>query len=48
MRALRGELTIPDFSKFTETLVKIHEKVLPEEGGENAQYIPQLAEVNPN
>ena len=48
LKALRGDVTIPDFTSFRETLLKIFKQVEHIEDGENAQYIPQLAEVDPN
>jgi len=44
-RALRGELTIPDFDLFTSTLKKIFDVVANIRTGDVASYIPQLARV---
>jgi glutaminase len=46
-RALKGDLIIPDFIKFTQILTDIYEEVKPNDGGAVADYIPQLARVNP-
>lgn len=47
-RALLGKLILPDFCEFTESIIRIHKIVEPNDDGENASYIPQLAEVDPN
>ncbi len=46
-RALRGELVIPDFKSFDLELAEIFEDCREEAGGQVADYIPQLARVNP-
>ena len=46
-RALNGRLIIPDFVKFTKIIQSIYEETLPNRDGANADYIPQLAKVNP-
>lgn len=46
-RALRGEMVIPDFERFAGKLSTIFEFVRDYRGGEVAQYIPQLARVDP-
>ncbi|MEM6850792.1 MAG: glutaminase A [Pseudomonadota bacterium] len=46
-RALRGELVVPDFRAFREKLVTIYEITKGYRSGEVAQYIPQLARVDP-
>ena len=47
-RALNGRLIIPDFEKFTSLLSQMYEETLPDTSGANADYIPQLAKVNPD
>ncbi|CAI2365068.1 unnamed protein product [Moneuplotes crassus] len=47
-KALLGKLIVPDFSEFTESIEKIYEIVKEVKDGENASYIPQLAEVDSN
>lgn len=47
-QALRGNLAIPDFAKFTEEIAKIFYSVKEIQGGEVATYIPQLARVDPD
>ena len=47
-RALNGRLIIPDFVKFTSLLGQMFEETLPDTSGANADYIPQLAKVNPD
>ena len=44
-RALRGELAVPDFKKFSNNLDKIYDEVIDNKSGELANYIPPLAEV---
>ena len=46
-RALRGALAVPDFKKFSNNLDKIYDEVIDNKSGELANYIPPLAEVNP-
>lgn len=46
-RALRGELVLPQFSLFTEDLAKVLEIVCRNKKGKVADYIPQLAKVDP-
>ena len=46
-RALRGELAVPDFKKFSNNLDIIYDEVINNRSGELASYIPPLAEVNP-
>jgi len=47
-KCVNGHLRIPDFESFSEIIREVYEEVLPDESGENAQYIPQLAEVDPD
>ena len=47
-RALNGRLIIPDFVKFTSLVEQMYEETLPDTSGANADYIPQLAKVNPD
>jgi hypothetical protein len=47
-RALNGRLIIPDFVKFTHLLTKLYHETLPITTGKNADYIPQLAKVDPD
>lgn len=46
-RAIKGELAIPDFENFTKKIDEIYSEVLNNNGGAQAQYIPPLAEANP-
>ena len=43
-----GDLRIPDFSQIAEIVEKVFKAVEPNTGGDNADYIPQLAEVDPD
>eukprot|EP00009_Paramoeba_aestuarina_P011561 CAMPEP_0201524130 /NCGR_PEP_ID=MMETSP0161_2-20130828/21129_1 /ASSEMBLY_ACC=CAM_ASM_000251 /TAXON_ID=180227 /ORGANISM="Neoparamoeba aestuarina, Strain SoJaBio B1-5/56/2" /LENGTH=512 /DNA_ID=CAMNT_0047923413 /DNA_START=72 /DNA_END=1610 /DNA_ORIENTATION=- len=47
-RALTNDLVIKDFKAFRNDLDEICEETMKNEKGNNAQYIPQLAEVNPD
>ena len=47
-RAKNGKLIIPDFGQFVTELEEIYEEVKPIQAGKNAQYIPQLAKMDPN
>jgi glutaminase len=47
-RALRGRLVIPDFPAVVEELQDIFEQTRENAQGAVADYIPQLARVNPN
>jgi len=47
-RALNGRLIIPDFVQFTALLSQLYDDTLPNTSGHNADYIPQLANVNPD
>lgn len=44
-RAVRGELVIPEFQEFTESLQTIFDETKSDNGGAVASYIPQLARV---
>jgi glutaminase len=46
-KCLSGSLCMPDFSGFTSIIKEVYEEVLPDRSGENAQYIPELARVDP-
>ena len=41
-RALNGRLAVPDFVRFTDIIREIYEETLPNRGGNNADYIPQV------
>ncbi|CAJ0922730.1 unnamed protein product, partial [Mesorhabditis belari] len=47
-KALKGQLIIPDWGTFTQTIGEIFDVVRPERGGNVATYIPQLARCDPN
>ena len=47
-RAAKDELVIPDFEDFAREIEMIYSACLANEGGEVADYIPQLARVAPN
>lgn len=46
-RAVQGRLRVPDFKSFREGFEKVYNEVLPDKSGANADYIPQLATVDP-
>ena len=46
-RAVTGDLRVPDFGSLCAVIERVYEAVLPNRGGTNAQYIPQLAQVDP-
>ena len=46
-RALKGELILPRFSSFTDEIQEIFETVKKNKTGKVADYIPQLAKVDP-
>ncbi len=46
-KGLRGELVIPDFNGFCKQIIDIYNQVEGNMGGAVADYIPQLARVNP-
>jgi len=48
LRALLGQLVVPDFREFCTDLRKLFEEVKKNKGGANADYIPQLARVDPD
>ena len=45
---LSSSLTIPDWQSFVSEIKKMYLELKDAKGGKNAQYIPQLARVNPN
>jgi len=47
-RAIRGDLVIPDFATFTAELREMYRSLLDDNRGEVADYIPQLARVDPD
>jgi glutaminase len=47
-KAVLRRLRVPDFETLKRTIEEVYEEVLPDESGENASYIPQLADVDPN
>jgi glutaminase len=47
-KAITGDLRVPDFQSLKNIIKNIYETVLPNESGDNADYIPQLAEVDPD
>ena len=47
-KALRGELSIPDFSYFAKNLNNMFDEVKKVKSGELASYIPPLANVDPD
>jgi glutaminase len=47
-RAVKGELVIPDFSRFLDELSALFNAVRKNNDGEAASYIPQLARVAPD
>ncbi|MDC0036811.1 hypothetical protein OAJ27_01035, partial [bacterium] len=47
-KALKGDLIIPDFSKFAQHIAGVFEETRSNMSGHVADYIPQLARVNPN
>ena len=47
-QALSSNLIIPDFTAFSREIKAIYEDLKCITGGQNAQYIPQLARINPN
>ncbi len=46
-RAVRGRLAIPDFPRFRQEIERIHASASADESGAVANYIPQLARVDP-
>jgi glutaminase len=47
-QALQGELAIPDFADFSKNMDRIFQDVIQNESGHQADYIPPLAEVDPD
>jgi len=48
MKALKGQLAIPDFVSFREDMESIYDACEQKNGGNVATYIPQLAKADPN
>jgi len=48
MKALKGQLAIPDFVSFREDMESIYDACEHKNGGNVATYIPQLAKADPN
>ena len=46
-RAIMGDLIIPDFAALIQDVETMHHDLLEEDGGSVANYIPQLARVDP-
>lgn len=46
--AVTSALRVPDMEMLARVLQETYEKVLPENGGANADYIPELEKVDPN
>jgi glutaminase len=40
-RAATGDLRVPDFGSLRTVIERVYRDVLPNKGGENAQYIPR-------
>jgi glutaminase len=47
-RAVRGDLVVPDFARFAAELAEIYERLLDDDRGAVADYIPQLSKVDPD
>ena len=47
-KACLGELRVPDFAGISAIIDEVFKTVEPNTSGENAQYIPQLAQVDPD
>eukprot|EP00736_Rhodelphis_marinus_P003218 Rmarinus@m.15786 len=47
-RALQGQLVIPNFAEFTDSVKPVFESVRGVMGGENAKHVPQLMEIDPD
>ena len=45
--AATGDLRVPDFGSLCDVVRQVYAEVEPNKDGENAQYIPQLAQVDP-
>lgn len=46
--AVAGRLRVPDFALVSKVIKEVFEKIEPDISGANADYIPQLAEVDPD
>ncbi|MGX9884232.1 glutaminase A [Streptomyces sp. NPDC002276] len=46
-RAMQNSLIVPDFLSLTEEIDRIHQDLLPVRAGRVADYIPQLARIDP-
>jgi glutaminase len=46
IRYLEGRVVVPHWQSFCDALIEIYDAARANEGGQNAQYIPQLARVN--
>ena len=46
-KCVTGELVVPDFKTLTDIIEEVYKEVEPNKGGNNADYIPQLAAVDP-
>lgn len=47
-KAVTKSFTIPDFQQFKKEIQEIYDEVIKNKSGHNADYIPQLARVNPD
>ncbi len=47
-KALTGALVVPDWKEFTRQITELAERVEPLTDGMNAQYIPELKNVDPD
>lgn len=47
-QVMQGDLALPDFAQFSETMTSQFAEVVLNEDGQQATYIPPLAEVNPD
>ena len=47
-KCISGDLRVPDFASLVAAIKEVYTLVEPNEGGANAEYIPQLAEVDPD
>ncbi len=47
-QAIQGNMVIPDFDEFTRSVAQVVDEVAKDESGLVAEYIPQLARVNPD
>jgi glutaminase len=47
-QVMQGDLALPDFAEFSETMTSQFAEVVLNEDGQQATYIPPLAEVNPD